>query len=76
MYFGQPFATTTAHTYRICERRGRWNDTSYWAMQMPATVVPDHSGIFNVNFLTLLHTFFPDANEMADPSRRPTIRLR
>lgn len=75
-YFGPAFATTTAHTYRICEKQGRWNDTPYWAMQMPATVVPDHSGIFNVNFLRLLQTFFLDVNEMADPGLRPVVQPR
>jgi hypothetical protein len=73
-YFGPSFQTTTAHTYQICEKRDRWNDTPYWAMQMPATVVPDHSGIFNVNFLTLMKTFFPNREEMADPGLRPTLR--
>jgi hypothetical protein len=76
LYFGPSFKTTTAQHYRICEKRNRWNDTPYWAMQMPATIVPDHSGIFNVNFLALLQTFFLDSNEMADPSRRPVLRRR
>jgi hypothetical protein len=75
-YFGPAFATTTAHRYRICEKRDRWNDTPYWAMQMPATIVPDHSGIFNINFLNLLETFSLDPGEMAVPGYRPTLKLR
>jgi hypothetical protein len=73
-YFGAAFSTTTGHTYRICERAGRWNDTPYWAMQMPATVVPDHSGIFNLNFLTLLKTFFLTPEQMDNPRLRPSLR--
>jgi hypothetical protein len=66
----------TGHTYRICERAGRWNDTPYWAMQMPATIVPDHSGIFNLNFLTLLETFFLSPEQMDNPRLRPSLRAR
>jgi hypothetical protein len=60
----------------LCERNGRWNDTPYWAMQMPTTIVPNHSGIFSVNFLGLLQTFLLDANEMANPALRPEIQLQ
>ena len=73
-YVGSPFSTTTGQTYRICEKGGRWNNTPYWAMQMPATIVPDHSGIFNVNFLKLLQTFFPTEAEMTDPNLRFVVR--
>ena len=73
-YVGLPFSTTTGQTYRICEKDGRWNDTPYWAMQMPATIVPDHSGIFNVNFLKLVQTFFPSEAEMTNPDLRFVIR--
>jgi hypothetical protein len=75
-YFGPAFATTTAHRYRICEKRDRWNDTPYWAMQMPAIIVPDRSGIFNINFLNLLETFALDPGEIAVPGYRPTLKLR
>jgi hypothetical protein len=74
--FGSPFATQQGFRYQICERPGRWNDTPYWAMQMPATIVPDHGHIFNTNFINLLKTFFPSQAEMATPSAGPRLRQR
>jgi hypothetical protein len=59
--------------YVICEKPNRWNTTPYWAMEMPATIVPDHSGIFNTNFLTLLLEFLPSNNEMINPDHRPRL---
>ena len=46
-------------TYCIREKKNRWNDTPYWAMQMPAEIVPDHGGIFRPEFRMLLQTFLP-----------------
>jgi hypothetical protein len=45
--------------YVIVEKPGSLNRTPYWAMHMPASVVPDHSTIFTPifrNFLTSLVT--------------------
>ena len=57
--------------YFICEGAGRKNDTAYWAMEMPVTIVPDHSGIFNLNFISLLMKFLPSETEMRNPETRP-----
>jgi len=73
---GSPIQLLTAASYRICEKPGRWNDTPYWAMQMPAAVVPDHSGIFNKNFVTLLFKYFPESAELNDATRRRALRLK
>ena len=85
-YFGQPFSISTGQRYQICKKPGTfsqpdgfmssWNATPYWAMQMPATVVPDHGGIFNANFITLLNTFFLDDQEMAIPNLRPKLSAK
>jgi hypothetical protein len=66
-----PVTISTGQQYIICEKPNRWNDTPYWAMEMPATIVPDHSGIFNLNFIALLETFLPSEAEMADPNLMP-----
>jgi hypothetical protein len=79
--FGQPVevsvggnpATAAKKSYVICEKPNRWNDTPYWAMEMPATIVPDHSGIFNSNFVRLLIQFLPSYDEMANPADRPRL---
>jgi hypothetical protein len=56
--------------YVICVKPKSWNDTPYWAMEMPTTIVPDHSGIFNLNFISLLTKFLPSPDEMLDSSSR------
>jgi hypothetical protein len=85
-YFGEPFTISTGQSYQICKKPGAyplpsgfsssWNTTPYWAMQMPATIVPDHSGIFNANFVTLLNTFLLDEDEMTNPGLRPVLTAK
>lgn len=74
--FRDPFVLPNGVQYQICERPGRWNDTPYWAMQMPASIVRDHSGIFNENFVGLLQRFLPDAVQMREPRLRPMLQPR
>jgi hypothetical protein len=50
--------------YCIATREHRWNDTPYWAMQMPVEFVPDHGNIFRNEFRTLLMQFLPSPVEM------------
>jgi hypothetical protein len=45
-------------------------------MQMPAAIVPDHSGIFNKNFVTLLFKYLPESAELNDATRRRALRLK
>ena len=66
-----PVKISTGQQYIICEKPNRWNDTPYWAMEMPATIVPDHSGIFNLNFIALLEKFLPSQAEMENPDLMP-----
>jgi hypothetical protein len=74
--FGAPFASQQGPLYQICEKPNRWNDTPYWAMEMPASIVPDHGHIFNTNFVNLLRTFFPSQAEMNDPGVRPRLQRK
>ena len=76
MFSDQPVTITTGQRYVICEKPERWNETPYWAMQMPATIVPDHGGIFNQNFLALLLQFLPTEAEMLNPNRMPALRFK
>ncbi len=71
-----PITISTGQQYFICEKPDRWNDTPYWAMQMPATIVPDHNGIFNLNFIALLEKFLPSAQEMSDPALMPAVHVQ
>jgi hypothetical protein len=64
-----PFSLRNGITYQVCEKPDRWNDTRYWAMQMPASIVRDHSGIFNLNFFDLLELLMTRKNPSGEPSR-------
>lgn len=71
-----PVGLPNGRQYVVCEKPGRLNTTPYWAMQMPAAIVRDHSGIFNANFIDLLMMFFPPAEELRTPveQREPLLR--
>jgi hypothetical protein len=62
--FGNEFKLPNQRIYQICEKPGRWNDTPYWAMQMPASVVRDHSSIFTEDMVGLLGRFLVSSEEM------------
>lgn len=49
------FEEKQAHGYS-CFRpiAGAWNDTPYWALQIPATIVPDHGNVFTSEFVDLV----------------------
>ena len=68
-----PIHGSTGKAYEICENPTGWNKTPYWAMEMPATIVPDHSGIFNTYFVGLLSAFLLDPAHMANAALRPTL---
>ena len=72
--FSDPFPVTSGEHYQVCEKPGRWNTTPYFAMEMPVTIVPDHGGIFNENFVTLLLQFLPSVTEMRTPGLAPQLR--
>ena len=67
------FTLPNAKTYQLCEKSGRWNDTPYWAMQIPASIVRDHSSIFTEDFVKLMRVFLPAPEVVADPQRRPRL---
>ena len=71
--YSPPFTLSNKKTYQICEKPDRWNDTPYWAMQMPVSIVPDHTGIFNENFIGLLRQFLPSPEEMSQVVARPRL---
>jgi hypothetical protein len=71
--FGAAFTLPNGKMYRVCEKRARWNDTPYWAMQMPASIVRNHSSIFTQDLVGLLTVFFPTPQEMAAPAIRPAM---
>jgi hypothetical protein len=65
-----PCVTEHSKTYCIREKKDRWNDTPYWAMQMPVEIVPDHGTIFRPEFRQLLEKFFfPDPKKIRTLSR-------
>ena len=50
--------------FSVQEKAERWNETPYWLMQMPASIVPDHSTIWTTNFMQLLAAFIPPPTEL------------
>lgn len=67
------FRLPNTKTYQLCEKGARWNDTPYWAMQVPASIVRNHSSIFTEDLVRLLHVFLPAKEIVADPQHRPRL---
>jgi hypothetical protein len=72
---GPPFTLPNGRTYQVCERPARWNDTPYWAMQMPASIVRDHSSIFTEDLVGLLNVFMVSGEEMSGSRRRRPVLM-
>jgi len=53
-YLEYPDPGVTNIHYQIIAKPGSKNDTPYWVMHMPPSIVPDHSTIFTRNFRALL----------------------
>jgi hypothetical protein len=49
----------TKQKFVIINKQNRWNDTPYWLMEVPSTIIPDHSTIFTLRFIDLLKEFLP-----------------
>ncbi len=56
--------------FSVQEKAERWNETPYWLMQMPASIVPDHSTIWTTNFMRLLAAFIPPPTELQPEKSR------
>lgn len=61
--------TNTGEKFVIINKPGRWNDTPYWLMEVPATIVPDHGTIFTVRFIDMAKEFLPHEGAPATLSK-------
>jgi len=70
----QPFmeATIAGVKYVIVEKPGALNRTPYWVMQLPPSLVPDHSTIFTPQFRSVLVNFLLGSS--LNPLNTPTYR--
>jgi hypothetical protein len=71
--FNAPLTLPDHRTYVVCEKPERWNDTPYWAMQMPASIVRDHSSIFTEQLVGLIKLFAISDEEMGNVALRPSL---
>jgi pimeloyl-ACP methyl ester carboxylesterase len=60
----------TYTSYYVVPIAGAKNDTPYWIMQMPVSIVPNHTDIFRIEFATLLEAFVL-RQVQDDPNQRP-----
>jgi len=72
--YNAPLTLPDKRTCVVCEKPERWNKTPYWAMQMPASIVRDHSSIFTEQFVGLLKLFAISNEEMGDVTLRPKLQ--
>ena len=65
-------ATIGETKYVIVEKPGALNRTPYWVMQLPSSLVPDHSTIFTPQFRTVVVNFLFGTSE--SPLSSPEYR--
>jgi hypothetical protein len=66
-YFSLP---DTGKCFKIDEKKGAWNTTPYWLMEVPSEIIPDHSTIFTGRFIAMLQNLVP-TNEQVEASAPP-----
>jgi hypothetical protein len=58
----------------IVEKPGALNQTPYWVMELPPSLVPDHSTIFTPQFRNVLINFL--LGSASSPLQTPQYRKR
>lgn len=73
-YFSLP---DTGKCFKIDEKRGAWNDTPYWLMEVPTEIIPDHGTIFTGRFIAMLQNLVPtnDQVEASGPAAKMLTRV-
>ena len=72
IYFKGP---RTRQVYSIDRRPGSGNNTAYWIMQTPASVMPNHTGIFQDELGALLYAFVHLKNAAVVSSQEEARRV-
>ncbi len=57
------------HRYTIKKKRGALNDTPYWIMNVPKSLIPNHSDIFRVDTLRLMAALMESTGALEPNSR-------
>ena len=62
------------HRFTMKKKRGALNDTPYWIMSVPRSLIPDHSDIFGVNTIRLMAALVRSTGALEPDSRTVLVR--
>ena len=62
------------HLFKIKPRRRAFNDTPYWIMQVPKSLIPDHSQIFRYNVFRMLGALMQATGALDPGSKTRLVR--
>ncbi len=62
------------HRFTIQKKRGALNDTPYWIMNVPRSLIPNHSDIFGVNTIRLMTALVRSTGALEPNARTVLVR--
>ena len=62
--------------YQLTPVVRRWNDSPFWVVTVPPTIVKDHSDIFNANFSTMIIDLMEYYRVLDSPAPTTMVRIR
>ena len=62
------------HRFTMKKKRGALNDTPYWIMNVPRSLIPDHSDIFGVNTIRLMAALVQSTGALEPDSHTVLVR--
>ena len=62
--------------YELTPKPTRWNDSPFWVVTVPPTIVKDHSDIFNANFSTMIIDLMEHYRVLDSPAPTTMVRIR
>ncbi len=62
------------HRFTIKKKRGALNDTPYWIMNVPRSLIPNHSDIFGINTIRLMAALVQSTGVLEPDSRTVLVR--
>ncbi len=62
--------------YQLTPKPDRWNDSPFWVVPVPTTIIKNHSDIFNSNFSTMIIDLIEHYQVLDSPAPTTMVRIR
>ena len=62
--------------YQLTPKPARWNDSPFWVVPVPTSIIKNHSDIFNANFSTMIIDLIEHYQVLDSPAPTTRVRIR